>query len=154
MLARRVRERLAHHLRTPLRHDAGRRDFRPAARDPVRTTFLFANIAGFTALTEAHGDEHAASHVADFCDAVDTELPAVNGTRVKTIGDTVLLVDDPAMVIVLAVRITHELMREHGAPAVRVGLHHGDAVEREGDYFGATERRAQAGGPAATSACA
>ena len=29
-------------------------------------------------------------------------------------------------------------MLEHGAPAVRVGLHHGPAVEDEGDYFGAT----------------
>jgi len=28
-------------------------------------------------------------------------------------------------------------MGEHGAPAVRVGLHHGSAVERDGDYFGA-----------------
>jgi adenylate cyclase len=122
----------------PLRHDAGRRDFRPLRVTSVRTTFLFADIAGFTALTEAHGDEHAAGLVADFCDAVDSELPAVNGTRVKTIGDAVMLtVDDPAGAIVLALRITHELMREHGTPAVRVGLHHGDAVEREGDYFGA-----------------
>ena len=29
------------------------------------------------------------------------------------------------------------LMPGHGAPAVRVGLHHGKAIERDGDYFGA-----------------
>jgi adenylate cyclase len=29
-------------------------------------------------------------------------------------------------------------MRGHGAPAVRAGLHHGPAIERDGDYFGAT----------------
>jgi YHS domain-containing protein len=29
-------------------------------------------------------------------------------------------------------------MRDHGAPAVRVGMHHGPALERDGDYFGAT----------------
>src|SRR3954470_10691071 len=28
-------------------------------------------------------------------------------------------------------------MRGHGAPAVRVGLHYGPAIERDGDYFGA-----------------
>src|SRR5437763_13658184 len=28
-------------------------------------------------------------------------------------------------------------MREHGAPAVRIGLHYGSAIERAGDYFGA-----------------
>jgi adenylate cyclase len=39
--------------------------------------------------------------------------------------------------VLLGLRITHELMLGHGAPAVRVGLHHGPAVERDGDYFGA-----------------
>jgi class 3 adenylate cyclase len=29
-------------------------------------TFLFADIAGYTALTEAHGDEQAADLVAEF----------------------------------------------------------------------------------------
>jgi class 3 adenylate cyclase len=44
---------------------------------------------------------------------------------------------DPAAAIRLGLRITHELMRGYGAPAVRVGLHHGPAIERDGDYFGA-----------------
>jgi adenylate cyclase len=101
-------------------------------------TFLFADIAGFTALTEAHGDEEAATLVADFCDAVTAELPA-RSALVKTIGDAVMLrIPDPAQAIGLGLRIAHGLMRGHGAPAVRVGLHHGPAVERDGDYFGAT----------------
>ena len=29
-------------------------------------------------------------------------------------------------------------MTAHGAPSVRVGMHHGPAIERDGDYFGAT----------------
>ena len=33
------------------------------ARVPGDATFLFADIAGFTALTEAHGDEHAVALV-------------------------------------------------------------------------------------------
>ena len=36
----------------------------------ARQTFLFADLAGFTALTEAHGDEHAADLAERFCDAV------------------------------------------------------------------------------------
>src|SRR3954470_17663694 len=104
----------------------------------VEATFLFADIAGFTALTEAHGDHDAAALVADFCRSVRAELPASGGTEVKTIGDAVMLtIPDPAAAIRLGLRITHELMRGHGAPAVRVGLHHGPAVERDGDYFGA-----------------
>ena len=101
-------------------------------------TFLFADIAGFTALTEAHGDEQAAELVAEFCRAVRAELPAVGGHQVKTIGDALMLViPEPADAVLLGLRITHELMLRHGAPAVRVGLNHGSAVERDGDYFGA-----------------
>ena len=49
-----------------------------------------------------------------------------------------LRIPDPGEAILLGLEITHGLMQGHGAPAVRVGLHHGTAVERDGDYFGAT----------------
>jgi adenylate cyclase len=101
-------------------------------------TFLFADIAGYTALTEAHGDEQAADLVAEFFNAVSEELPAWGGTHVKTIGDALMLrIPDAAKAVPLGLRIAHELLRGHGAPAVRVGLHHGPAIERDGDYFGA-----------------
>jgi adenylate cyclase len=101
-------------------------------------TFVFADIAGFTALTEAHGDEQAASLVADFCEAVRAELPA-GADHVKTIGDALMLrVPNPGEAILLGLNITHGLMSGHGAPAVRVGLHHGPVIERDNDYFGAT----------------
>jgi adenylate cyclase len=104
---------------------------------PQPQTFLFADIAGFTALTEAHGDEEAADLVGRFCDAVRAELPP-GGRHVKTIGDAVMLmVPDPADAVRFGLQIAHDIMRSHGAPAVRVGLHHGPAIEREGDYFGA-----------------
>ena len=76
--------------------------------------------------------------VADFCEAVRCELPA-DAAHVKTIGDAIMLrIPDPGQAILLGLHITHGLMLGHGAPAVRVGLHHGSAVERDGDYFGAT----------------
>jgi adenylate cyclase len=100
-------------------------------------TFVFADIAGFTALTEAHGDEEAATLVADFCDAVKAELPP-GAVHVKTIGDALMLrVPEPAEAILLALHLSDGVMRGHGAPAVRVGLNHGPAIERDGDYFGA-----------------
>jgi class 3 adenylate cyclase len=108
---------------------------------PVSTaaTFLFADIAGFTALTEAHGDEEAATLAADFSEAVKAELPACDGAHVKSIGDALMLrIPDPGEAVLLGLRIVSDVMRDHGAPAVRVGLHHGPAVERDGDFFGAT----------------
>ena len=100
--------------------------------------YLVADIAGVTALTEAPGDQQAADLVGEFCEAVRAELPASGGTHVKTIGDAVMLrIPDPSAAILLGLAITHELMQGHGAPAVRVGLHHGPAIERDGDYLGA-----------------
>jgi adenylate cyclase len=101
-------------------------------------TFVFADIAGFTALTEAHGDEEAVRLVDAFSNAVAAELPAVGGENVKTIGDALMLrIPAPADAIVLALRIANDFT-DHGLPAVRVGLNHGPAVERNGDYFGAS----------------
>ena len=109
-------------------------------------TFGFADIAGFTALTEAHGDEAAFALVAEFIKAVRTELPAVGGEHVKTIGDALMLrIPDPGDAIVLGLRIANELMLDHGGPAVRVGLHHGPALESEGDYFVGTSNLVRGG---------
>lgn len=54
-----------------------------AARE---ATFLFADIAGFTALTEAHGDEEAAALVAEFCRAAKAELAPSGGTQSNRSG--------------------------------------------------------------------
>lgn len=102
-------------------------------------TFLFADIAGFTALTEAHGDEEALQLVEDFAHAVQAELPRVAGEHVKTVGDALMLrVPDPGDAIRLGLWITRSAMGGHQAPSVRVGGNFGAAVERGGDYFGTT----------------
>ena len=104
----------------------------------LTASFVFADIAGFSALTEAHGDEEAVALVGRFSDAVAAELPAVGGEHVKTIGDALMLrIPEPGPAIRLGLRIVHGVLGEHGAPAIRVGLHHGSAIERDGDYFGA-----------------
>ena len=108
------------------------------ARDEEQT-FLFADLAGFVALTEVHGDDFAADAAADFCAGVRQLLPGYSAEEVKTIGDSVMVrVPDAADAVRLAVRIIREVGRRHGALAVRVGLHTGAAVRRDGDWFGAT----------------
>ena len=54
--------------------------------EPAVQTFLFADLSGFTALTEAHGDEQAADLVGGFCVAVRQLLDAHQAQEVKTIG--------------------------------------------------------------------
>jgi class 3 adenylate cyclase len=105
----------------------------------AEATFLFADIAGFTALTEAHGDEQAVQLVEDFAHVVQAELPRVDGEYVKTVGDALMLrVPDPADAVRLGLWITRDAMRGHHAPSVRVGGNYGSAIERSGDYFGTT----------------
>jgi adenylate cyclase len=105
----------------------------------AEAAFLFADIAGFTALTEAHGDEQAVQLVEDFAAAVQAELPRVGGEHVKTVGDALMLrVPDPADAVRLGLWITREAISGHQAPSVRVGVNYGSAVDRGGDYFGAT----------------
>jgi class 3 adenylate cyclase/YHS domain-containing protein len=101
-------------------------------------TFLFADIAGFTALTEAHGDEEAATLIDRFCGEVGEVLPDYGAELVKSIGDAVMLrVPSPAAAIELGLHLAHDMLGDHGMPAVRVGMHHGAALCRDGDYFGA-----------------
>ena len=105
----------------------------------TEATFLFADIAGFSALTEAHGDEEAAALAAAFSAAARAEVPPDIGAQVKTIGDAVMLrIVKPADAILLGLRLVEGVLNDHGAPAVRVGLHYGTAIEQDGDYFGAS----------------
>ena len=107
-------------------------------RSDAAASFLFADIAGFTALTEAHGDEEAFALVNAFCEAIRAELPLYGGTYVKAIGDAVMLrVPDPGKAIGLGLRIVGGLLGGHAAPEVAVGVHHGPAIEHDGDYYGA-----------------
>jgi class 3 adenylate cyclase/YHS domain-containing protein len=106
---------------------------------PAASTFLFADLAGYTALTEAHGDDEAADLAGAFCDAVRNLLPEYDAEDIKVIGDEVMVRGrNAAKAVRLALRIAHEVGARHGFPAVRIGMHTGPAVERRGDWFGAT----------------
>ena len=110
-----------------------------SSHGPRSGTFLFADIAGYTALTEAHGDADAAELAANFCRAMSEVAKACGGEVIKTIGDAVMVRhDDPSEAVALGLTAAHEVIAGHGFPAVRVGMHHGPAIEREGDWFGAT----------------
>ena len=102
-----------------------------------RHTFVLADLAGYTALTEAHGDERAADVAAEFCREVRSLLGDYDADEVKSIGDALLLhLEDPAKAVHLAARIAGEFGGRHEALGVRVGVHTGTAVERDGDWFG------------------
>ena len=99
----------------------------------VSMAFCFVDLTGFTRFTEEEGDEEALDMIERFVDTVEATLPA-EATIVKTIGDEVMVVSpDPATLTEWAVGFL-TLFQERPQP--RVGLHHGAAVFRDGDYFG------------------
>lgn len=99
----------------------------------VSMAFCFVDLAGYTRFTEEQGDEQALDLLESFVETAEATLPA-EATVVKTIGDEVMVVaQDPAALAEWAVGF---LARFPERPRPRAGLHFGDAVYRDGDYFG------------------
>lgn len=102
-------------------------------------TFVFADLAGFTALTEAHGDEQAADLVEEFTRIARPLLQRCGAEEVKTIGDAIMVrADEARAAIEFGLGIIDELTDRPDFPVARVGMHTGPAVDRDGDWFGAT----------------
>jgi adenylate cyclase len=99
----------------------------------IPVTLCFIDLTGFTAFTEEEGDIEALDVVENFVETVEATLPR-DATIVKTIGDEVMVVSpDPASLTEWAVAFLGRFDRR---PQPRVGIHSGDAVYRDGDYFG------------------
>src|SRR4051812_18514298 len=92
---------IAHDLRsmTAVRHagkssfaqgrDTGKRPTLNALRRRMSTripTFMFADLAGFSVLTEKQGDEHAAELATRFRERISELLPQYDATEIKAIG--------------------------------------------------------------------
>lgn len=100
-------------------------------------TFAMVDLAGYTALTETHGDEHAADLAVEFA-ALAAACLGSDDRLIKPIGDAVLLASTtPQASIGLVSRLLEATTRLDGFPLASAGIHHGPAIERDGDMFGA-----------------
>ena len=99
----------------------------------VTMALCFIDLSGFTRYTEEEGDMEALDVIENFVETVEATLPP-EATIVKTIGDEVMVVSpDAASLTEWAVEF---LGRFPERPRPRVGVHCGEAVYRDGDYFG------------------
>src|SRR6266508_6159529 len=88
-------------------------------------------------MTEAMGDEPAVEVASEFCDRLEALAPEFGAAAIKRIGDAVMLrADDAGAAIRFGLHIAHEVGDSHFLPTVRVGMHTGPAIERNGDWFG------------------
>lgn len=99
---------------------------------------MFADLAGYTALTDVHGDEMAADLAGQFCCEVGAALPP-GAEDLKSLGDACMVhVETAADAVQFALALLERVAARPRFPAVRVGMHTGTAVERGGDWFGQT----------------
>ena len=101
-------------------------------------TFAFVDLAGFTALTEVHGDDAAVAMLARFR-RITSECLGPDDVFVKTIGDAVMLAfADPSGAVSCLRRLFDSALADSTLPLMRAGAHHGPAIEDGNDFFGAT----------------
>ncbi|KPN48287.1 adenylate/guanylate cyclase domain-containing protein [Mycobacterium intracellulare] len=112
----------------------------------------FIDLSGYTALTEAHGDQQAAELAEAFADLARATL----GDRdrlIKTLGDAILVTSPTARTaLALLGRITEGAQRTGRFPVLRAAITYGPIVTLGDDIYGGTvniaARLAAAAGPA------
>lgn len=104
----------------------------------VTATFCFVDIAGYTALTETHGELAAADLVDTFTRMVRSAV-ASHGKVQELSGDNAFLVfSEPTGAIEAISKLYRDVSGIRDFPALRTGLHHGPALYRANRYFGTT----------------
>jgi adenylate cyclase len=98
----------------------------------------FLDLAGYTRLTEEHGDRAAAALASSLADLVEQVSLPHGGQPVKWLGDGVMFhFKHPGQAVVAALEMV-ERTPQAGLPPAHVGLHAGPVVFQDGDYFGRT----------------
>jgi adenylate cyclase len=103
-------------------------------------TIFFSDIEGSTALNEQFGDARWMRVLEDHNHLVTTGVEKRHGHVVKTQGDGFMVVfGDPGDAVRASIAIQRALAGRRFRRAevkVRIGIHVGRVVSREGDYFG------------------
>jgi adenylate cyclase len=99
----------------------------------------FADLVGFTSLSQQLDDADLAAVVNSFETTAYDIVAEHNGRVVKMIGDEVMFeVDNPAAGVEIALDLADAFHRAELVSDVRVGLAYGPALAREGDLYGPT----------------
>src|SRR6187431_45923 len=96
---------------------------------------LFADIVGYTALMQK--DENTALQILQhFKEELFTTAKNNEGEIIQYFGDGCLMVFNNAANAVASAKVIQENLRNEPKVPVRIGIHLGDVVFREGNIFG------------------
>lgn len=99
----------------------------------LKMAVAFLDIAGFTRFTEEVGEAEAFEQIERLRHAVDETLP--RGARlVKMTGDGAMVVSNDEVALVRWALELVERMKQ--GPPLRAGIHSGEVLFREGDFYG------------------
>jgi adenylate cyclase len=118
---------------------AARRRMAVGAIDAMSVAVGFADLVGFTALSQQLEEDELAKLVDRFEATAYDVVSAGGGRVVKMIGDEVMFaVDDVRRAIEIAFILSETYHDDESLSDVRVGVAYGPALEREGDLYGPT----------------
>lgn len=104
-------------------------------------TILFADVSGSTKLFETRGDVEARRLVSAMLNSLAEVTGRHGGRVIKTIGDEIMCTFPGPMqgllgAIDMQKRIAQDVAFAKDSLAIRVGLHHGDALVEDNDVYG------------------
>lgn len=114
-----------------------RRMIEAAGDDKVDVVVGFADLVGFTALSQQMNDVELSGVVGQFEDLVYDVITAGGGRVVKTIGDEVMFaVASPKAAAEIALSLSEGTRASDELSDVRVGMAFGPVLDRDGDLYG------------------
>ena len=105
-------------------------------------TILFSDIKGSTEITDRLGDIAAQELFREHNNIVREQVTEFQGYEIKSMGDGFMLAFPSALNGILCAITIQKMLREHnesmhGEPIlVRMGLHAGEVIRENQDYFG------------------
>ncbi len=99
---------------------------------------MMADLSGFTAMTEIHGDHSAVSLIDQYLDIVKKSLVGSSHLHGR-VGDEMIIIASNAEDLAYTATIMFEhAHNENNFLQLHAGLHYGNLIKKDGDYYGTT----------------
>ncbi|MGA6926422.1 MAG: hypothetical protein WBY88_12115 [Desulfosarcina sp.] len=96
---------------------------------------LVADLSGYTALTEAHGNASAAKIINRYSEIAKESLHT-DSRVLELVGDEILFESaDATSIVKTALRLVNKIESEPFFPTVHAGIHSGKVLEQEGRCY-------------------